>query len=287
VTSKVRKNDYAEHRTRLVRRSERASERAKPNRDKTAACRLDIPSSGLLYSSTRWLPSHKVRKARSQRHASRDVAWHRASYVYLYHMYHAIQKESNDHSVYRRHSEQPSRTCIASRSSIVIFSVVHFPPFYLSPLAQSISFSRYSSFSLSPSFSRALALTPSLSVTDTPTPLSHTLSLHENACSRRNLRTVTRIHFLTRMSTSEVPRARRTRRHGVYTILRPLLRVFRYSSPLSFSLSLSPSLSLLRIHSCLSFALSLAVALAPAAQSSSLDVEKKIGTTDDGRTRRT
>lgn len=130
------------------------------------------------------------------------------------------------------------------------------PPLYLTPLAPSTSFSRYPSLSLSlspslsPPFSRALALTPSLPAADAPTPLSHScLSFEPSLCTRMHVRgevkvTVTRVHFLTRMSTSEVPRARRVRRHGVYTILRPLLRVAYPGLPLFLSLSLSPSLSL-------------------------------------------
>jgi len=38
------------------------------------------------------------------------------------------QKEWNDRSVYRARAKQPPRSCIASRSSIAIFSVLHFPP---------------------------------------------------------------------------------------------------------------------------------------------------------------
>jgi len=55
------------------------------------------------------------------------VVWHRELYAY-----HAIQKESNDHSVYRR----PSRTCITSRS---LSSQSYVPPATLYPPARRLS----------------------------------------------------------------------------------------------------------------------------------------------------
>lgn len=121
------------------------------------------------------------------------------------------------------------------------------PPLYLCPLAPvSICFSRYISLFLflSPVFprSRSNALPAGNRRPDFSLSLSLSYPLYTRP--RRGLRTVTRVHFLTRMSTSKIPRARRTRRHGVYTILRPLLRVAYSGLPLFRPLSRSLSLPL-------------------------------------------
>lgn len=78
------------------------------------------------------------------------------------------------------------------------------------------------------------ALAP-LSLSLSPSSL---LCTRENARPRRGLRTVTRVHFLTRTSTSEVLWTRQARRHGVYTSF-VLFCAPRFRSSNSLSLSLS------------------------------------------------
>lgn len=162
------------------------------------------------------------------------------------------------------------------------------PPLYLSPLAPSISLSRYPSFavslslSLSSPFSRALALTPSLPVTDTPTPLSHSClflsyPLYTRECTPQakfkdrhaSTFSYTNVHLEGPAGTTDT-----TPRRLHHPSSSSSRRVSRFS-PLSFSLFLSLSLSLLRTHSSLSFALSLVVALGPAARPSSPDIERE------------
>lgn len=171
--------------------------------------------------------------------------------------YVAVDSSLRDVERARRRSEQPSRTCIASRSSIVIFSVVCSPPSHpsISPRSPpTIPFSRYLSFSPLSLFSRVLALTPSLPVTGAPASLflslpllSLSYPLYTRECTLQarfkdrhaSTFSYTNVHLGGPAGTTDT-----TPRRLHHPSSSSARRVSQ-SSPLSFSLPLAPSDSLL------------------------------------------
>lgn len=168
----IRKNDYiCRHRHDFLRAS---------------VPRFDVSGQRIgLWRIPRGFPV--IRRRVDRRRATARRARSDTQYVTLRVIrYHAIQKESNDHSIYRRRSKQPSRLCIASRSSIAIFSVVRSPPSHSSiypvrsfsiPLSLSHTHIHTLTLSLSSSFPRSRSNALPVRVTSVLTPLSPTSCL--------------------------------------------------------------------------------------------------------------